>query len=104
MEKKAEGVVGADSLYKVPTIEAPTTDRIFADLKGVNEQVAVLSYLPCGDLIRLAKTGRAGFQFISDTKTRKKIMCWKPDDAMANRLNSYLTNIVRMISALNPKA
>ena len=92
-----------ECLYKVPQTGEATTDRIFADLKGVNEQVAVLSYLQYGDLIRLAKTGRAAFQFIMDRPTRIKIMSWKPDEAMQAKKDNYIANLIRAIVALEQK-
>ena len=81
----------------LPKTGDATTNTIFQGLTGVNEHVAILSYLHWKDLIKVAKTCRMAFQFIIDEDTRKRILSWKPDKDEETRINNYILSLIQAI-------
>ena len=78
MEKKE-----APAKFGPPKVEAPKSDFIFAGLKGVNEQIAILSCLHYKDMIKVIKSSRCAYTFIMDEAVTKRIGCHvdKEDEA-----------------------
>ena len=93
-EVKKEVKKKIEKKYKVPDLGETSAKCIFKDLEGMEEQIAVLSYLPYKSLINVAKTSKFAFQFIMDRPTRKLILSWKPakedDTKIANYINDYI--------------
>ena len=91
-DKKTE-----DALIRTPKVGEPTSKSIFTGLTGVNEHVAILSFLHYRDLIKVAKSSRYAFNFIMDAQARKRILGWKPDKEEETRINNYILSLIQAI-------
>ena len=90
--------------YIVPNFGEPTAMGIIKDLKGIEEQIAVLSYLPYKSLINVAKSSKYAFNFIMHRPTRKRILCWKPEKEDETKINNYIMNYINKIAATKTNA
>ena len=104
MEKKEEAAVPKEEqkkpesdYEKMPKVGEPTTDSIFPGLSGVNQHVAILSFLHYKDLIKVLKTCRYGFHFIMDESVRRRILHWKPEKEEETRINNYILSLIQAI-------
>ena len=71
MEKKE----AAPAKFGPPKVGPPKNDYIFKGLKGVNEQIAILSCLHYKDMIPIIKSSRYAFNFVMDQEVTKRIGC-----------------------------
>lgn len=102
MEKKEEPILkeekkGEGEYYKIPKVEEPKSSNVFPGLQGVNEQITIMSFLHYKDIIKIAKTSRAGFKFVMDQDSRKGILCWKPEKEEETRINNYILSLIQGI-------
>eukprot|EP00826_Nyctotherus_ovalis_P016359 TRINITY_DN1472_c0_g1_i12.p1 TRINITY_DN1472_c0_g1~~TRINITY_DN1472_c0_g1_i12.p1 ORF type:complete len:100 (-),score=29.17 TRINITY_DN1472_c0_g1_i12:159-458(-) len=84
--------------YKVPEVGDPEATGIISDLRGKEEHVAVLSYLPYKSLINVCKSSKYAFQLIMDRATRKEIQCWKPEPSEETKINEYINKAINRIA------
>ena len=89
-EKKTEG-------EKIPKIGEPKESSVFPGLSGVNQHVAILSFLHYRDLIKVVKTSRQAFHFIMDEETRRRVLNWKPERDEETRVNNYILSLIQAI-------
>eukprot|EP00831_Metopus_contortus_P033062 TRINITY_DN2655_c0_g1_i6.p1 TRINITY_DN2655_c0_g1~~TRINITY_DN2655_c0_g1_i6.p1 ORF type:complete len:101 (-),score=19.63 TRINITY_DN2655_c0_g1_i6:60-362(-) len=91
-EKKMES-----EYYQCPKTGEPKADTVFPGLTGVNEQIAILSFLDYKDLVKIAKVNRFAFQFVMEETARKRIQHWKPSKEEETRINNYILSLIQAI-------
>ncbi len=94
---KEEVKATEEAFMKMPKVGEPANTQIFPGLSGVSEPIVILSFLHYQDLIKLAKTSRAAYNFVMDMQARKRILHWKPDKEEETRINNYILNLIQAI-------
>ncbi len=97
-EKKPEEAKAVKK-YNPPQFGDSKYEGIIPGVKGINEQIAILSYLPYKWLIHVAKSSRFAYNMIMHRPTRKKILSWKPDKDDETKLSNYINNAINKIAA-----
>lgn len=90
--------MSAPKRYKVPDVGEAAATGIIKDLKGKEEHVAVLSYLPYKSLVNVCKSSKYAFQLIMDRATRKEILNWKPELSEQSKINEYINKAINRIA------
>ena len=99
MQKKEEG---EDKKYesdyeKRPKVAEGSSGSVFPGLTGVNQQVAILSFLHYKDVIKMIKTSRDAYHFIMEEGVRRRILSWKPEKEEETRINNYILSLIQAI-------